>query len=100
MTAFLWGIRDFLCPFFPREHPMHQNNTQCAPRAAQRRLLTTNEVAAILNVPRTRVYRLVHEGILADTVVRLGRQIRFASDRLDAFIASGGQAYAGGWRKE
>ncbi len=32
--------------------------------------------------------------------VRLGRQIRFDADAVEAFIASGGQSLPGGWRRE
>ena len=45
-----------------------------------------------------RVYELVRQGILP--CVRFGRQIRFDSQQIEAWIASGGQALPGGWRQE
>ncbi len=64
--------------------------------------LTKAEVGAtILDVTIQRFYELVRSGILPPgVIVRLGRQLRVDEDALLAWITSGGQALAGGWRKE
>jgi hypothetical protein len=46
-----------------------------------------------------RVYELARRGVLPG-VVRVGRQVRFDLKRILAFIDSGGQGLAGGWRRE
>ncbi len=62
------------------------------------KLLKADEVAEMLEVSEDRVYQLVRENILPH--VRLGRQVRFSTDALTNFIASGGKTWPGGWRKE
>ena len=62
-----------------------------------RRLLTAAEVAEILAVTPARVYELVRRGMLPH--VRVGRQVRIDPAALDAWIAAGGQALPGGWRR-
>lgn len=62
-------------------------------------LLTAPEVAERLKVRTDRVYELAKQGAIAG-VVRVGRQVRFEPDALDRWIAAGGQALAGGWRRE
>lgn len=62
-----------------------------------RRLLTAAEAAEILAVTPARVYELVRQDVLPH--VRLGRQVRIDPDRLEAWIAAGGQALPGGWRR-
>lgn len=62
------------------------------------KLLTATETAQILNVKEERVYQMVRSGIIP--VVRLGRQIRFDKEQLERWIAAGGQAFPGGWRKD
>ena len=53
------------------------------------KLITAQEVAAILNVPLARVYELARTKTLPS--VHLGsRQLRFDEDRLHDWIASGG----------
>ena len=62
------------------------------------RLLTITEVAEILRVPRARAYELVRSAAIPG--VRVGRQVRVARLALTEFIATGGKALAGGWRRE
>jgi len=64
----------------------------------QKKLITVEQAADILNVSVDRVYAIARENILP--VVRIGRQIRVDPEQLDEFIASGGQNFAGGWKKE
>jgi excisionase family DNA binding protein len=47
-------------------------------------LLTADDVAAILQVPRTWVYRAAREGLLPS--VPCGRYVRFHRDDIDAWI--------------
>jgi len=57
--------------------------------------------ATILDVGIQRFYELVRTGILPPgVVVRLGRQLRVDEDALIVWVRTGGQALAGGWRKE
>jgi excisionase family DNA binding protein len=64
-------------------------------------LLTAADVAQRLYGDRARVGR-VHElartGIIP--AVRIGRQVRFEARALEEFIASGGRALVGGWRRQ
>lgn len=62
------------------------------------RLLRAQEVATILDTTSARVYALIRGGLLP--VVRLGRQIRISERALEEWIAHGGQALPGGWRRE
>jgi len=80
-------------------------STDPSPRPPARRLVTAADVAELLFGSRARVnrvYTLAREGILPDgvVVVRLGRSVRFNPDGLDRFLAAGGRAHAGGWRRE
>jgi excisionase family DNA binding protein len=61
-------------------------------------LLTLEDSAKILNVTYARASQLAREGLLP--VVRLGRQYRVDPERLSEFIAAGGRALPGGWRRE
>lgn len=61
-------------------------------------LVKANVVAKKLDVSEARVYELAKLGLLP--CVRMGRQVRFRPEEIDAFIASGGAAFPGGWRKE
>jgi excisionase family DNA binding protein len=54
-------------------------------------LLTVEEVAAVLRVPRARAYELARTGVIPG-VVRIGRQVRVDSGRLEGFIRKGGRA--------
>jgi len=60
------------------------------------KLMTIEQVAAILNVKTTRAYELARTGVLP--TVRLGRQVRVDERRLLAWIESGGATLPGGWR--
>lgn len=67
----------------------------------ERQLLRIPEAARVLGLSEHRVYELVRQGILPlGVVVKLGRQIRINSERLREWIAGGGQALPGGWRRE
>ena len=58
---------------------------------------TVKQLAAQLGVSEARVRELVRLGILPH--IKLGRQIRFSTTQLDSWIAQGGKAFPGGWRK-
>ncbi len=58
------------------------------------KLLRTDEVAAVLDVPVNRVTTLAREGMLP--AVRCGRVWRFPPSQLREWIDSGG---AGSWKK-
>lgn len=62
------------------------------------RFLNANEIAELLDVSVARVYVLARSEILP--CVRLGRQIRFSEQALEQWIANGGQALPGGWRRD
>lgn len=62
------------------------------------RLLRAEEVAEALGVAKSRVYDLVHAGLLP--AVRLGRQIRIDEEALRDWVRNGGRAWPGGWRRE
>ena len=66
---------------------------------AEKVLEPVSYAARRLNITEARVYQLVREGLIRGAV-RLGRQVRIDPDELEEFIKSGGQALAGGWRKE
>ena len=53
------------------------------------KLLKAQEVAERLSLPKTRVYALAREGRIGG-VLRLGSQIRFDSQALEAWIRQGG----------
>lgn len=63
-----------------------------------KKLLKLQEVARILGLGEQQVYRYAREGILP--VIHIGRQLRVDPEALDTWIANGGQAYPGGWKKE
>lgn len=63
-----------------------------------KKLLTVGEVAELLGASEQRVYSLTRENIIP--CVRLGRQIRWNEETLNAFIEGGGKSFDGGWRKE
>jgi len=60
-------------------------------------LLTLEQTARVLTVTHSRAAELARQGVLP--VVRLGRQIRVNPDDLNQFIANGGKALPGGWRR-
>lgn len=61
-------------------------------------LLTVSDVAERLGIRPDRVYTLIREQLLP--CVKLGRQVRVDATQLEAWIASGGQALPGGWRRQ
>ncbi|MGD0950428.1 MAG: helix-turn-helix domain-containing protein [Candidatus Binatia bacterium] len=64
-------------------------------------LIDARHAAKILAVSVARVYELARTHMLPDgVVVHLGRQIRINSEGLEDWIKGGGQALAGGWRRE
>ena len=62
------------------------------------KLLTIEEVAALLGVRRERGYELARLGVIP--AVRLGRQVRVDRAALEQWIRCGGRALPGGWRRE
>ena len=62
------------------------------------RLVAAKVVAERLGITTNRVYELAAQGILP--CVRLGRQVRFDPEKVEALVASGGQALPGGWRQD
>jgi excisionase family DNA binding protein len=62
------------------------------------RLLTAGQAAERLDVTLARLYELARTGTLP--AVRIGRQIRFSPETLAQWIDDGGQALAGGWKRE
>jgi excisionase family DNA binding protein len=64
------------------------------------KLITVQWAAGFLNVSQQRVYEMVRLGIIpAGVAVRLGRQIRISEEGLREWVAAGGQALPGGWRR-
>ena len=61
--------------------------------AVSERLLTAQQVAVLLQVPKARVYELIRLGLLPG--VRVGRQVRVSQDALGEWIAAGGAALPG-----
>lgn len=66
--------------------------------ANSRPLLKAVDVAPTLNVTGARVLELARQGLLP--CVRLGRQVRFDPNALADWIATGGKALPGGWRRD
>lgn len=62
-----------------------------------RRKLTLREAADVLQVSYHRAAELARQGLIP--VIRLGRQVRVCPDQLETFIAKGGRALPGGWRR-
>jgi excisionase family DNA binding protein len=70
------------------------------PVGADVRLLTIRQAARLMGVSRLRGYALVRDKILPPGVyVRLGRQVRIDRVALEQFLAKGGAALSGGWRR-
>ena len=57
-------------------------------------VMTLNEVAEYLRIPRSTAYKLVQEGRLPGQ--KVGRQWRFRRDTIDRWLDEGGQAEADG----
>ena len=62
------------------------------------RLLKAKSVAVVLDVTEARAYELMRRKIVP--TVHLGRQVRVSEDALHQFVANGGKALPGGWRRE
>jgi hypothetical protein len=51
-------------------------------------------------LPHAKFYACVREGIIpAGVIVRFGRSIYIDPDKLEEFLAAGGKAFPGGWRR-
>ena len=61
-------------------------------------LLTIEEVADILRVPKQRAYQMARQELFP--VVHMGRQIRVEESALRSWIANGGRKLSGGWRRK
>ena len=61
-------------------------------------LIDLRQTAKTLHITYGKAPELARQGVLP--VVRLGRQVRVCPKRLAAFIASGGRALPGGWRRQ
>jgi excisionase family DNA binding protein len=61
------------------------------------RLLTLEQLAEVLGVSYARAAELARRNMIP--TVRLGRQIRIDPGRFEEFIASGGRALPGGWKR-
>ena len=64
-----------------------------------KRYLTTDEVATILNIPKSTVYQAAKENRVGG-LVRFGRKVRFDPGKLRQWLDEGGTDLPGGWRKE
>lgn len=62
------------------------------------RLLKVFEVADMLQLSEDRVYTLAREQIIPS--VRLGRTLRFSATAIEDFIANGGKALPGIYKRE
>jgi excisionase family DNA binding protein len=60
-------------------------------------MLTVREAAEVLNLSVPCVYGLIRADVLP--ACRLGRSIRLSERVLANFVAAGGRAWPGGWRK-
>jgi len=57
------------------------------------RMLRVSQVAELLDLPERRVRILAREGVIPR--VKVGRQVRFNSAEIEAWIAAGGADYPG-----
>lgn len=64
----------------------------------ERALIGAEQVALRLGRTKARVYELCRAGLLPH--VKLGRAVAFDSDALEQWIADGGSALPGGWKRE
>lgn len=63
------------------------------------RYLTSDEVASILNVPKSTVYEAAKQKRIGGTI-RFGRKIRFDPRKFQEWLDGGGESLPGGWRQE
>jgi len=61
-------------------------------------LIGAEQAARRLGLRKDQIYRYAAERIVP--AVRVGRLLRFDPRALDEFVESGGQTFAGGWRRE
>jgi predicted DNA-binding transcriptional regulator AlpA len=61
-------------------------------------LISAAKAAQVLGKSPARIYELARLGILPS--VHIGRSISFDEDTLRQWIASGGKALRGGWKRE
>jgi len=64
----------------------------------QEQLVMAADVAAKLQVTEARVFELARMKLLP--CVRIGRQVRFVPEQINAWVQNGGQALPKGWRCE
>jgi len=65
------------------------------------KLITAQRTAEILNTSVQRIYELIRLGLIPPGIaIHIGRQIRIDETRLREWIADGGAALPGGWRRE
>ncbi len=62
------------------------------------KLIKVPELAAMLDVSEARARELTRCKLIP--YVRVGRQLRFDPEAIEAWIMNGGQALPGGWRRE
>lgn len=62
------------------------------------RIVGVKPVAELIDVKPSRVYELAQQDLIPH--IRMGRQLRFDLDKVEAWLESGGQALPGGWRQE
>lgn len=65
--------------------------------SASKLLIDVDEAAALLNLKVPQLYALVRADIVP--VVRIGRKVMFSPAVLRDWVAAGGSAFAGGWRR-
>ena len=63
-----------------------------------RRIVGVNPIAELIDVKPSRVYELAQQNLIPH--IRMGRQVRFDLDKVEAWLEAGGQALPGGWRQE
>ncbi len=65
------------------------------------KLIKPTRAAEMLDVSVQRIYELVRLRIIPPGIaVHVGRQVRLSEAGLQEWIANGGQALPGGWRRE
>jgi len=62
-----------------------------------RQLITLKQAAIALNISYQRAAELVRLGLLPS--IALGRQRRVSPEQLEKFVAEGGKALPGGWKR-
>ncbi len=62
------------------------------------KLVTAEEIADKLGLRPGHILALAREGIVP--AVRFGRRVRFSPTAIEHFVAEGGCALDGGWRRE